>query len=387
MSVQNSEWLAWPPPLLRTAVRIASGSAFRSSIRSSTLLRLQVGVLLERGVQVVDVGLVVLAVVDLHRLRVDVGLERVERVRQAGKLVRHGIHDSLPAPGTARAGWRARDRPRRPSARPAKARSYTDAHVSTCRSGCDSRGFGPRRCPLAQQPATSLPRSRRARRCPASRRRARRPARPREALRRRAARPRTCATGCSGSPRARTTSARRTARRTPSSSPGCSARGATTTRIEEFQVLFPTPKRATLELVAPTPFVGLADRAGAAGGRDLRPDRRAAADLQRLLDRRRRDRASWSTSTTACPTTTRSWSARGIDVKGKIVIARYGGSLARHQAEGRGRARRGRLPHLLRSARRRLLPGRRLPEGRLAHRRTARSAARWWTCRSIPAIR
>src|SRR4051794_39158435 len=35
---QNSEWLAWPPPLLRTAVRIASGSPLRSLIRSSTLL-------------------------------------------------------------------------------------------------------------------------------------------------------------------------------------------------------------------------------------------------------------------------------------------------------------------------------------------------------------
>ena len=36
--------------------------------------------------------------------------------------------------------------------------------------------------------------------------------------------------------------------------------------------------------------------------------------------------ASWSTSTTACRRTTRSSQRRGIDVKGKIVIARYGGS-------------------------------------------------------------
>ena len=42
--------------------------------------------------------------------------------------------------------------------------------------------------------------------------------------------------------------------------------------------------------------------------------------------------------------------------------------MARHQAEGRGRAWRDRLPHLLRSARRRLLPGRRLSEGRLPQR-------------------
>ena len=45
----------------------------------------------------------------------------------------------------------------------------------------------------------------------------------------------------------------------------------------------------------------------------------------------------------------------GVDVKGKIVLARYGGGLARDQAEGRLRARRGRLPDLLGSARRRLL--------------------------------
>ena len=54
----------------------------------------------------------------------------------------------------------------------------------------------------------------------------------------------------------------------------------------------------------------------------------------------------------------------GVDVKGKIVIARYGQQLARHQAEGRLRARRGRLHHLFGSARRRLLPGRRrIPTG------------------------
>ena len=41
---------------------------------------------------------------------------------------------------------------------------------------------------------------------------------------------------------------------------------------------------------------------------------------------------------------------RGISVKGAIVIARYGGVVARHQAEGRGRARRDRLSDLFRSA-------------------------------------
>ena len=52
--------------------------------------------------------------------------------------------------------------------------------------------------------------------------------------------------------------------------------------------------------------------------------------------------------------------------------------LARHQAEGRGRARRDRLPDLLRPARRRLLRRRRLPEGRLPqrHGRPARLGGR-----------
>src|SRR5690606_1548203 len=44
----------------------------------------------KRGVGIVDIGLVVLGVVDFHRLRVDVGLERVVGVRQFGKDVGHG---------------------------------------------------------------------------------------------------------------------------------------------------------------------------------------------------------------------------------------------------------------------------------------------------------
>ena len=63
----------------------------------------------------------------------------------------------------------------------------------------------------------------------------------------------------------------------------------------------------------------------------------------------------WSTSTTASPATTRTLDRLGISVKGAIVIARYGAIVARHQAQGRGRARRGRLPDLFRPARGRLL--------------------------------
>ena len=45
--------------------------------------------LVERGVQVGDVGLMMLAVMNLHRLRVDVRFERREVVRQGWQCVGH----------------------------------------------------------------------------------------------------------------------------------------------------------------------------------------------------------------------------------------------------------------------------------------------------------
>ncbi|KAG0763484.1 hypothetical protein G6F22_018417 [Rhizopus arrhizus] len=45
--------------------------------------------LLEGGIEVVDVGLVVLAVVDLHRARIEVRLEGIIGVGERGKRVRH----------------------------------------------------------------------------------------------------------------------------------------------------------------------------------------------------------------------------------------------------------------------------------------------------------
>jgi len=73
MIVQKSEWLACPPALLRTPVRMASGDD-RLDRPVCPL------VALEGLVRVVHVGLVVLVVVDLHRPRVDVGLQRAEVV-------------------------------------------------------------------------------------------------------------------------------------------------------------------------------------------------------------------------------------------------------------------------------------------------------------------
>jgi len=53
-------------------------------------LLVQLGVLVERGIEVVDVRLVMFSVVDLHRLGVDVGFERREIVRQWRQGMRHG---------------------------------------------------------------------------------------------------------------------------------------------------------------------------------------------------------------------------------------------------------------------------------------------------------
>src|SRR4029453_6948976 len=52
-------------------------------------LRVQLGMLVERGVEISDVRLMVLPVMNLHRLRIDVGLERGEVVRELGQFMRH----------------------------------------------------------------------------------------------------------------------------------------------------------------------------------------------------------------------------------------------------------------------------------------------------------
>jgi hypothetical protein len=51
--------------------------------------------LLERCVQVRDICLVVLPVMDFHRPRVDVRLERCEVIRELGKFMRHASSSSV----------------------------------------------------------------------------------------------------------------------------------------------------------------------------------------------------------------------------------------------------------------------------------------------------
>ena len=118
----------------------------------------------------------------------------------------------------------------------------------------------------------------------------------------------------------------------------------------------------------------------------LGPEGRAAAVVQRVLDRRRRDRAA---------------RVRQLRAAGRLRPARSPGRLgprrhrhralraivARHQAEGRRRTRRGRMPDLLRIRETTAIrPATCSPRGRCV-RATASSAAASWTCRSTPAIR
>ena len=158
------------------------------------------------------------------------------------------------------------------------------------------------------------------------------------------------------------------------------------TTIETYEVLFPTPKARLVEMLAPQGLPRRARRAAARRGRDLGPGGRAAADVQRLLEGRRRDRRARVRELRR---------ARGLRGARAARHRRQGQDrdralrplVARHQAEGRGRARRHRLPDLLRPARRRLLR-RATPTRRAATAaRRAPSAARWRTCRSTRATR
>ena len=45
MICQNIEWFAWPPPLLRTAVRMSSGTLLMPLEQILDALRLQLGML------------------------------------------------------------------------------------------------------------------------------------------------------------------------------------------------------------------------------------------------------------------------------------------------------------------------------------------------------
>ena len=151
-------------------------------------------------------------------------------------------------------------------------------------------------------------------------------------------------------------------------------------------MLFPTPIERVVELVAPTTLRRQAAGARVPGGSDVQSEGRAAADLQRVLDRRRRHRAARVRELRRPRRLRRARAPRHLR-EGRDRHRALRRLVARHQAQGRGRARRGRLPHLLRSARRRLRRRHGLPEWPDASGARACSAAASPTCRSIRAIR
>ena len=78
--VQNREWLAWPPPLLRTAGLDTAGRVAHQVVD----VHVGLGRAGHGGVQVCHVCGVVPVVMDLHRAGVDMGLESSEIVREVG---------------------------------------------------------------------------------------------------------------------------------------------------------------------------------------------------------------------------------------------------------------------------------------------------------------
>ena len=152
------------------------------------------------------------------------------------------------------------------------------------------------------------------------------------------------------------------------------------THIEQFDVLYPTPKERVVELVEGGPkFVAKLQEPALPQDPTSESAIRAAAHLQRLFHRWRRHRAA---------------RLRQLRHPGRLRAARSPGHfrqgqdrhrpllpfLARHQAESRRRARRRRLPHLFRPARRWLRPGRNIsrrtisPARRCAARQRRRHA-------------
>ncbi len=97
------------------------------------------------------------------------------------------------------------------------------------------------------------------------------------------------------------------------------------TRIEEFQVLFPTPKVRRLELIAPTPFTASLTElpAGEAAAGDPDGDRLPPYNAYSIDGDVSGELVYVNYGV---PDDYEELERRGIDVAGKIVLARYGGS-------------------------------------------------------------
>ena len=119
------------------------------------------------------------------------------------------------------------------------------------------------------------------------------------------------------------------------------------TKIETYHVLFPSPRTRLLEMVAPTSFIARLQEAAfpedaTSGQEDMLPPYNAYSADGDVT-------AEVVYVNQGLPRDYEELDRRGIDVRGKIVLARYGGSVARHQTQARTRKGRGRLHLVLRS--------------------------------------
>ena len=97
------------------------------------------------------------------------------------------------------------------------------------------------------------------------------------------------------------------------------------TRVEEYEVLFPTPRERALEMLAPTRFVARLDEPAIAG------DRTSSQKSEQLPTYNAYSADGDVTGELVyvnfgVPADYDELALRGVDVKGKVVIARYGGS-------------------------------------------------------------
>ena len=155
--------------------------------------------------------------------------------------------------------------------------------------------------------------------------------------------------------------------------------------IETFNVLYPTPNSVSLELLG---AAGVHREAAASRRSPAMPRRRAKARC-RLCRLRRRWRCHRRAGLRQLRHARRLQGARapGHRREGQDRHRPLRRRLARTEAEAGAGARRGRLPDLFRSARRRLCASATSIRRAAAARPMASSAARWRTCSSIRAIR
>ena len=79
---QKKEWFQWPPPLLRTGPRMASGTDAQILDDLFERFGLERGVAGDGLVQIVHISLVMTVMMNFHGQRVKVRFERVLGVRQ-----------------------------------------------------------------------------------------------------------------------------------------------------------------------------------------------------------------------------------------------------------------------------------------------------------------